>query len=106
MALAGMLLRAVKSFVVALRNRRQVARLTDLDDRALKDIGLTRSDVMAALDQPFLRDPSMHLTSVAGVRRGRPAAGPSPGVAMSGAGAAKLLLPVEAVMQPTFRPQT
>jgi uncharacterized protein YjiS (DUF1127 family) len=61
MALAGIMLSAVKRMFVAIRNRRQVARLTDLDERTLKDIGLTRSEVMAALDQPLLRDPSMHL---------------------------------------------
>jgi hypothetical protein len=106
MALAGILLRAVKSFAVAFRNRRQVARLTDLDDRALKDIGLTRSDVMAALDQPFLRDPSMHLTSVAGVRRGRPVAGLQADKFLPGGSAAKPRRSVETVMPAACQPQT
>ena len=106
MALAGMLLRAVKSFAVALRNRRQVGRLTDLDDRALKDIGLTRSDVTAALAQPFLRDPSIHLTSVAGGTRGRPVVTASPGATGPVAGAVKLRRPVESVMPAACQPQT
>jgi uncharacterized protein YjiS (DUF1127 family) len=45
----------------ALRNRREVLRLTDLDDRALKDIGLLRSDVEGALLEPLHKDPSKFL---------------------------------------------
>jgi uncharacterized protein YjiS (DUF1127 family) len=42
----------------ALRNRRAVLSLANLDDRALKDIGLTRPEVAGALAEPFYRDPS------------------------------------------------
>ncbi len=42
-----------KDVLAALRNRREVMRLTDLDDRALKDIGLLRADVEGALLEPF-----------------------------------------------------
>ncbi len=106
MVLAGILLSAVKRMFVAIRNRRQVARLTDLDERTLKDIGLTRSEVMAALDQPLLRDPSIHLASVAGVRRDRPAAGPTPGAVVSGGGAAKPRRSVETVVPSLCQPQS
>jgi uncharacterized protein YjiS (DUF1127 family) len=105
MALAGIMLSAVKRMFVAIRNRRQVARLTDLDERTLKDIGLTRSEVMAALDQPLLRDPSMHLASVAGVRRGRPAAGLQADKALPGGSAAKPRRSVETVMPAACQPR-
>lgn len=43
------------------RNRRQVAALAELDDHLLRDIGLERTDVLAALAQPRHRDPSRML---------------------------------------------
>ena len=55
----------------ALRNRREVHRLADLDDRALKDIGLLRSDVEGALLEPFHKDPSRVLSVRRVERRGR-----------------------------------
>ncbi len=45
----------------AIRNRRQVAVLGELDDRLLRDIGLERADVLAVLAQPRYRDPSRML---------------------------------------------
>jgi uncharacterized protein YjiS (DUF1127 family) len=66
LALAGVAVRAVRHLAEALKNRAQVRALNDLDDRALKDIGLLRTDVAAALDAPFHRDPSHHLVDVAG----------------------------------------
>ncbi len=42
----------------ALGHRRAVRRLAELDDRTLKDIGLTRSDVTGALAQSLAVDPS------------------------------------------------
>jgi uncharacterized protein YjiS (DUF1127 family) len=69
LALAGMAVRALSRVVVALKNRRQVGSLTQLDDRALKDIGLLRSDVRDALSGPFYRDPSVQLVDVAGYKR-------------------------------------
>ena len=69
LALAGLAFRAVSRVVAALKNRRQVASLAGMDDRALKDIGLMRSDVRAALSSPFFVDPSLHLVDVAGYKR-------------------------------------
>jgi uncharacterized protein YjiS (DUF1127 family) len=49
------------SLARAARNRRQVAALGELDDHLLHDIGLERTDVLAALAQPRYRDPSRML---------------------------------------------
>lgn len=54
-------LRVVTGFVRAVTNRRDVKRLLELDDRALKDIGLVRGDVLGALAVPVTRDPSVLL---------------------------------------------
>lgn len=54
----GSLLRQSRRAIRALWHRRDVMRLMELDDRALKDIGLLRTDVVGALDQPLHRDPS------------------------------------------------
>jgi uncharacterized protein YjiS (DUF1127 family) len=45
----------------AVRNRRQVVSLSELDDHLLRDIGLERADVLAVLAQPGHRDPSRML---------------------------------------------
>jgi len=45
----------------ATRNRRHVAALSELDDHLLRDIGLERADLRAALAQPRHRDPSRML---------------------------------------------
>jgi uncharacterized protein YjiS (DUF1127 family) len=49
--------------------RRDVARLGSLDARMLKDIGLTRNDVIGALEEPWNRDPSTVLMMRALERR-------------------------------------
>lgn len=48
----------VVSLWTAVLHRRQVVRLLDLDDRQLRDIGLIRNDVLGALAEPIVRDPS------------------------------------------------
>jgi uncharacterized protein YjiS (DUF1127 family) len=52
----------VRGLTSAIANRVAVQRLTDLDDRALKDIGLTRGDVAGALSVPLHVDPSAILS--------------------------------------------
>ena len=48
------------------RNRSQINQLHELDDNQLRDIGLTRSDLVSALLQStFFEDPSSHLTKSA-----------------------------------------
>jgi uncharacterized protein YjiS (DUF1127 family) len=46
------------SVVKAVRHRREVRHLAELDERILKDIGLSRTDVDGALSEPFYRNPS------------------------------------------------
>ncbi|MDJ1160012.1 DUF1127 domain-containing protein [Chelatococcus sp. SYSU_G07232] len=56
--------RSLRSFLRlwrAWRNRLAVRNLAEFDDRTLKDIGLTRSDVDGALAEPLFRDPSIAL---------------------------------------------
>ncbi|MFH6781759.1 MULTISPECIES: DUF1127 domain-containing protein [Methylobacterium] len=50
-------------------NRRAAYRLAELDDRGLKDIGLTRSDVEGVLDLPFRHDPTIPLVHRRRARR-------------------------------------
>ncbi len=57
----------------ALHNRRAVVRLAHLDDHALKDIGLTRSDVHGALGVSLLDDPSRVLRDIGGSEHGQAA---------------------------------
>jgi hypothetical protein len=52
--------------VRATANRRQAHALTEWDARALKDIGLTQSDVVGALSLPYHRDPTEHLAGLSG----------------------------------------
>lgn len=48
----------VTKAVAALVRRGEVRQLAELDDRLLKDMGITRSDVIGALDEPWHRDPT------------------------------------------------
>jgi uncharacterized protein YjiS (DUF1127 family) len=53
-----------RSFVAltkALKHRREVLNLAELDDRMLRDIGLTRADVSSALAEPLTCNPSWML---------------------------------------------
>jgi uncharacterized protein YjiS (DUF1127 family) len=50
------------------RNHRDVHFLLSLDDRALRDIGLTRNDVQGAASLPFWRDPGPALLRAAPFR--------------------------------------
>ncbi|MCA1998783.1 MAG: DUF1127 domain-containing protein [Hyphomicrobiales bacterium] len=49
----------------AMENRRAAKELLAWDNRALKDIGLTRSDVRGALQLPFNQDPTLVLSLIA-----------------------------------------
>ena len=49
--------------------RRAANQLLDLDDRMLRDMGVTRGDVRAAMTLPVRKDPSQYLFAVAEERR-------------------------------------
>ena len=69
--LTSMLLLGAKAVLrvkTALANRQAAKELTQWDDAALKDIGLTRSDVRGALAESFLEDPTLHLSMIAAGR--------------------------------------
>ena len=53
----------VGTSVLRLKNRRDVMRLADWDERSLRDIGLTRADVRLALALPIREDPSLRLNA-------------------------------------------
>lgn len=55
----------------ALANRRAAKELLNWDAAALKDIGLTRSDVRGALAESFIEDPTVHLSLIAAGRTPR-----------------------------------
>ncbi len=54
----GQFVRSLTNLAKALRHRREIRHLAELDERMLKDIGLTPSDVSSALLEPLLRNPS------------------------------------------------
>lgn len=72
--LARALHRAAK-VLEARRNRRAISRLATCEDRMLKDIGLSRSQVMGALEARYDEDPSLLLRRWRW-RRPIPGAGP------------------------------
>jgi len=67
-ALGAVLVERIARVAKILRHRRDLEFLAGLDDRMLKDIGLTRSDLRFALSEPFWRDPGAVLISHVGQR--------------------------------------
>src|SRR5437764_11892121 len=63
--LTGVIRRLMARVAHRLRTRRDLEILASLDDRMLRDVGLTRSDLRAALAGPFWRDPGLALTGPA-----------------------------------------
>jgi uncharacterized protein YjiS (DUF1127 family) len=68
-SVAGFVTGRVRHVFQMLKNRRDAAMLTGLDDRMLADIGLTRGDVRDAYSEPVWRDPTTILVSRAHERR-------------------------------------
>jgi uncharacterized protein YjiS (DUF1127 family) len=70
LAFVEAVVRAASHVTKAIKDRREVMNLAEFDDRMLKDIGLTRSDVEGALAEPLVRNPSLVLVRCAN-RHGR-----------------------------------
>ncbi|CAN1501316.1 Protein of unknown function DUF1127 [Rhabdaerophilaceae bacterium] len=56
----------LKAIVKMAQNRRQMHELSHWSVHALKDIGLTHSDLVGALSLPLHRDPTEHLADLSG----------------------------------------
>ena len=54
-------MKAMRNWRIAMRNRREVQMLLDAEPGVLRDLGLSRMDVVAALSEPTWRDPSARL---------------------------------------------
>jgi uncharacterized protein YjiS (DUF1127 family) len=63
--------RGVLAIYRALAHRSEVKHLLELNERELRDIGLSRNDVVGALSQPWARDPSTILMVRSVERRSR-----------------------------------
>ena len=68
-ALLAAALASLRKFAQAMKNRRDAATLAGMDERMLRDIGLTRSDLRDAYSEPLWRDP----TDILAARPGSPA---------------------------------
>ncbi len=67
--LAAMAITATARTFRAVKNRRSVGTLLAWDERMLRDIGLTPSDVRAAMAMPLSEDPSKRLGVLSVERR-------------------------------------
>jgi uncharacterized protein YjiS (DUF1127 family) len=69
---AAWLKASIRAWGETRRHHREVALLQTLDERMLRDVGLTRADVQWAAATPFWRDPAAILKGRAGPRGHRP----------------------------------
>jgi uncharacterized protein YjiS (DUF1127 family) len=58
---ALLIVASVAGLAKALKHRAEIRQLADFDDRMLKDIGLTRSEVTGALEESIFENPSVLL---------------------------------------------
>jgi uncharacterized protein YjiS (DUF1127 family) len=63
--------RRLLQWIVAIKHRRDVVHLAEPNDHLLKDVGLTRDDVISTLSEPFWRDPTALLADRAAERTRR-----------------------------------
>ena len=66
---SGFVVARGRDLLMLLKNRRDAAALSGLDERMLADIGLTRGDLRDAYSEPVWRDPTAILVSRAQERR-------------------------------------
>lgn len=64
-AVAARIVLAAANLYRTWRNRRAFCRISEMTDAELADIGLTRSDIRAAVALPFSVDPTAELRSLA-----------------------------------------
>ncbi len=64
---AAQVFRGMNRLATIWQNRRDVVRLSQLSAHELKDIGLTRSDVVGALETGWFEDPSLALAARSGI---------------------------------------
>jgi uncharacterized protein YjiS (DUF1127 family) len=57
------------ALAMVLAHRRAAVTLAELDPHLLRDIGLTRSDVIEAIERPMREDPTAHLADLVRERR-------------------------------------
>src|SRR3954462_3998904 len=69
MQAVGRVIGRTAAIATAIRHRCEVRQLCTWDDGMLKDIGLTRTDVVGALSEPLFRDPSAVLAARFGSHR-------------------------------------
>jgi uncharacterized protein YjiS (DUF1127 family) len=65
--------RSCADLIKVVRDRRDILSLAEMDERMLKDIGLSRSDVDEALAEPFYQSPSWVLVRCMEQKATRPA---------------------------------
>ena len=58
----------VWQLIVAIKHRRELAHLAELDDQMLDDVGLKRTDLRDACSEPLWRDPTSMLARRASER--------------------------------------
>jgi len=68
-SVVGIVTARLRALAQTVKNRRDAAILTGLDDRMLADIGLTRGDLRDAYSEPVWRDPTAILVNRAQERR-------------------------------------
>ena len=68
-SVVGIVTARLRALAQTVKNRRDAAILTGLDDRMLADIGLTRGDLRDAYSEPVWRDPTAILVDRGQERR-------------------------------------
>lgn len=60
---AAQLARVAIALKTGWQRRRLLGQLGALDDHMLRDIGITRQDIVSSLAEPMFRDPTVHLAA-------------------------------------------